>query len=107
MLLAVSFFVLLTPQIMVTGFNIAGTKDAATPVPANVALANLPPLPAPEAVVALRDGMIVLARSVVVEGNTLRYTTPFGGMTTVPLEKVDIERTRKLSADRGVKFDVP
>ncbi len=39
-----------------------------------------------------------------VKEGELHYTTTYGGQDSVPLERIDLEKTEQLNGDRGVLF---
>ena len=76
--------------------------------PAHLPLANLPPrqLP-PDTLLAFRNGSIFAVRSYRIEGRSIHYTTNYGAQNQAALDALDLERSRRLNADRQMPFDVP
>jgi hypothetical protein len=52
----------------------------------------------------LREGSIYGLIEYWVEGDELHYVTNYGGQNSVPIQRIDFEKTAKLNADRGVEF---
>ena len=52
----------------------------------------------------LRDGSMYGLTDYWLEGNQLHYVTTYGGQEAVPVERIDLEKTARLNADRGVGF---
>jgi hypothetical protein len=55
----------------------------------------------------LRDGSIYGLTDYWAEDGELHYTTTYGGQNSVPLKRIDFEKTVQLNADRGVEFVLP
>jgi hypothetical protein len=55
----------------------------------------------------LRDGSMYGLTDYWVTHGELHYTTTYGGRNSLPLERIDFERTVQLNADRGVPFVLP
>ena len=71
-------------------------------LPANLPLANLHPGPGPDTLLALRNGSVIALRSWRVEGAILHYQNVFDGRNSILVEMIDMERSKKLNADRQV-----
>jgi hypothetical protein len=39
-----------------------------------------------------------------VEGDTLHYVTTYGGENSIAFDRIDLEKTVELNAERGVQF---
>jgi hypothetical protein len=72
----------------------ASPRDARDPVPSE------PPV----TLLQLGDGSMYGVTDYWVEGSELHYVTNYGAKTSLPLERVDLEATRQLNAERGVSF---
>jgi hypothetical protein len=55
----------------------------------------------------LRDGSMYGLTDYWVNHGELHYTTTYGGRNSLPLERIDLEKTVQLNADRGVTFVLP
>ena len=53
----------------------------------------------------LRDGSMYGLTDYWLEGSQLHYKTTYGGENSIPLDRVDLQKTAQLNADRGVVFD--
>ncbi len=74
-------------------------------VPPHLPVANLPPgLMGPDVQLALKNGSILALRTYRFEGDMVHYRNVFGGISSVPLSHVDMERSKKLNADRLMPF---
>jgi hypothetical protein len=58
----------------------------------------------PVTLLQLRDGSMYGLTAYWVEGDQLHYFTTYGGEGSVPIQRIDFEKTAKLNADRGVEF---
>jgi hypothetical protein len=58
----------------------------------------------PVTLLQLRDGSMYGLVDYWLEGGELHYTTTYGGQDSLGLERIDLEKTVKLNADRGVEF---
>jgi hypothetical protein len=58
----------------------------------------------PITLLQLRDGSMYGLTDYWVKDGELHYTTTYGGQDSVPFERIDIEKTVQLNADRGVPF---
>jgi hypothetical protein len=52
----------------------------------------------------LRDGSMYALTDYWVEDDQLHYTTTYGGQNSVPLERIDFEKTIRLNVGRGMEF---
>jgi hypothetical protein len=75
----------------------------APPGPANELQDNAKHEP-PVTLLQLQDGSMYGLTDYWVDGDQLHYFTTYGGEGSVPIERIDFERTAKLNADRGVEF---
>lgn len=55
----------------------------------------------------LRDGSMYGLTDYWVKDGELHYTTTYGGQNSLPLERIDFEKTVQLNADHGVPFVLP
>jgi len=62
--------------------------------------------PKPIILLQLTDGSMYGLTDYWVVDDRLRYVTDYGGENSVPLSRIDFEKTNQLNADRGVKFYV-
>jgi hypothetical protein len=58
----------------------------------------------PVTLLQLRDGSMYGLTEYWVEGDELHYFTTYGGEGSVPIERIDFEKTARLNADRDVEF---
>lgn len=58
----------------------------------------------PVTLLQLRDGSMYGLTEYWVEGDELHYFTTYRGEGSVPIERIDFEKTAKLNAGRGVEF---
>ena len=58
----------------------------------------------PVTLLQLRDGSMYGLTVYWVEGENLHYFTTYGGEDSVPLQRIDFDKTVQLNADRGVEF---
>jgi hypothetical protein len=61
----------------------------------------------PVILLQLRDGSMYGLIDYWAKGDELHYTTTYGSQDSVPLERIDIEKTVQLNAERGVPFALP
>ena len=57
--------------------------------------------------IAMKDGSIAAALGYWMEDDTLNYTTRDGNRNRVSIERVDLDFSAKLNADRQVEFKLP
>jgi hypothetical protein len=58
----------------------------------------------PMTLLQLRDGSMYGLTEYWIEGDELHYVTTYGGQNSVPIQRIDFEKTASLNADRGVEF---
>jgi len=58
----------------------------------------------PVTLLQLRDGSMYGLVDYWVDDGQLHYTTTYGGQNSLGLERIDLEKTLRLNADRGVQF---
>jgi len=58
----------------------------------------------PVTLLQLRDGTMYGLTDYWLQDGELHYTTTYGGQGSVPLERVDLEKTVQINTDRGVQF---
>ena len=58
----------------------------------------------PVTALVLQDGSEFGLTEYWLEGDKLHYVTTYGGRNSLPVERIDLEKTVKLNAERGVKF---
>jgi hypothetical protein len=58
----------------------------------------------PVTLLQLRDGSLYGLTEYWVTAGELHYVTTYGGESSVPLERIDLEKTLKLNEDRGIHF---
>jgi hypothetical protein len=58
----------------------------------------------PVTLLQLRDGWMYGLVDYWVEDGQLHYKTTYGGQNSVELDRIDLEETVQLNADRGVQF---
>ena len=76
--------------------------------PAHLPLANLPPRQQrPDTLLVFRNGSIFALGTYHIEGGFIYYTTNYGARNRATLAALDLERTRRLNADRQVLFHIP
>ena len=76
--------------------------------PGHLPLANLPPRRwQPDTLLVFKSGSIFVVRGYRIEGGSIHYTTNYGARNQAALAAVDLERTRRLNADRQVPFVIP
>ena len=61
----------------------------------------------PITLLQLRDGSMYGLTDYWAKDGELHYTTTYGGQDSVPFERIDLEKTLQLDADRGVPFVLP
>ena len=61
----------------------------------------------PITLLQLRDGSMYGLTNYWAKDGELHYTTTYGGQDSVPFERIDLEKTLQLDADRGVPFVLP
>lgn len=62
--------------------------------------------PKPITLLQLTDGSMYGLTDYRVEGDLLHYTTDYGGENSIPLSRIDFEKTNRLNAERGLSFSV-
>jgi hypothetical protein len=78
-----------------------GTQNAATN---NAAPVNKAKSEQPVTLLQLRDGSMYGLVAYGVEDGQLHYTTTYGGQNSLELDRIDLEKTVQLNAERGVQF---
>jgi len=58
----------------------------------------------PATLLALEDGSEFALTQYWLEGHELHYVTTYGGRNSLPVERIDLERTVRDNADRGIRF---
>ena len=58
----------------------------------------------PVVLLQLRNGLMYGLKDYWFENGELHYTTTYGGQNSLPLEQIDLAKTTKLNADRGITF---
>ncbi len=58
----------------------------------------------PVTLLQLRDGSMYGLVDYWVEGGQLHYTTTYGGQNSLGLDRIDLEKTVQLNAERGIQF---
>jgi hypothetical protein len=88
-----------------TGLNESrgGTQNPATK---NAALGNEAKTEQPVTLLQLRDGSMYGLVAYWVEDGQLHYTTTYGGQNSLELDRIDLEITVQLNADRGIQFEL-
>lgn len=56
------------------------------------------------ALLQLRDGSMYGLVDYLVEDGQLHYTTTYGGQDSLGLDRIDLEKTVQLNAERGIQF---
>jgi hypothetical protein len=77
------------------------TQNAATNNPASVDKAKSEQ---PVTLLQLRDGTMYGLVDYWVEDGQLHYTTTYGGQNSLELDRIDLQKTVQLNADRGIQF---
>lgn len=62
--------------------------------------------PKPITLLQLTDGSMYGLTDYRVDGDLLHYTTDYGGENSIPLSRIDFDKTNRLNAERGMKFSV-
>jgi hypothetical protein len=78
-----------------------GTKNPATN---NAAPVNQAKSEQPVTLLQLRDGSMYGLVAYWVEDGQLHYTTTYGGQNSLELDRIDLEKTVQLNAERGIQF---
>jgi hypothetical protein len=78
-----------------------GTQNAATN---NAASVNKTKSEQPVTLLQLRDGSMYGLVAYWVEDGQLHYTTTYGGQNSLELDRIDLEKTVQLNAERGIQF---
>jgi len=78
-----------------------GTKNPATN---NAVPVNKTKSEQPVTLLQLRDGSIYGLVAYWVEDGQLHYTTTYGGQNSLELDRIDLEETVQLNAERGIQF---
>jgi hypothetical protein len=60
----------------------------------------------PDTLLQLTDGSMYGLTKYWQEGDRLHYVTNYGGENSIPLERIDFEKTVQLNADQGTKFEL-
>jgi hypothetical protein len=58
----------------------------------------------PVTLLQLRDGSMYGLVDYWVEDGQLHYTTTYGGQNSLELDRIDLEKTVQLNAERGIQF---
>ncbi len=58
----------------------------------------------PLTLLQLQDGSMYGLADYWIEGDRLHYLTSYGGENSVPFGQIDLEKTVKLNAERGIEF---
>jgi len=78
-----------------------GTKNPATN---NAAPVNKAKSEQPVTLLQLRDGSMYGLVAYWVEDGQLHYTTTYGGQNSLELDRIDLDQTVRLNAERGIQF---
>jgi hypothetical protein len=78
-----------------------GTQNPATN---NAAPVNKAKSEQPVTLLQLRDGSMYGLVAYWVEDGQLHYTTTYGGQNSLELDRIDLEKTVQLNAERGIQF---
>jgi hypothetical protein len=78
-----------------------GTQNPATN---NAAPVNKAKSEQPVTLLQLRDGSMYGLVAYWVENGQLHYTTTYGGQNSLELDRIDLEKTVQLNAERGIQF---
>jgi hypothetical protein len=62
--------------------------------------------PSPGTLLQLTDGSMYGLTDYWLVGDRLHYVTNYGGENSIPLERIDFEKTIQLNADQGTKFEL-
>ena len=81
--------------------NESRSQDEATSAAGSEEKTTQPPV---VTLLQLLDGSMYGLTEYWIEGNELHYTTTYGGQGSVPLDRIDFDKTIHLNADRGVAF---
>jgi hypothetical protein len=60
----------------------------------------------PATLLQLRDGSMYGLEAYWVENGQLHYTTTYGGQNSLELDRIDLEKTVQLNAERGIQFEL-
>jgi hypothetical protein len=77
------------------------------PSAADAAPPDLTPHEPPVTLLQLRDGSVYALVTYWLADGQLHYTATFGGQSSIPLNRIDFDKTVQLNAARGIHFALP